>query len=443
MQLRVASAAPTVDNATWSCNELEPRLRAAILAPGSRGDVQPYVAIGQALKALGRDCTIVTTLDHQELVRAHGLDVATLPLNVAAELLRVETNRSIEGGGVISSFRQFAAIAKRAAGSLARVGLEASRGADVIVTNFSTALVADGISKKLGLPVLQAFNVPITPTSAFPGALFPGLDFGGRSRRLSHRLTRAALWLTARSSANEACVEVLGAPPAPWLPGAHVGLLPGPVLYGFSEAVLSRPTDWARDAQVTGFWFVEEPSSFVPPADLARFLDEGPPPVAVGFGSMSTEDPEEVSAMVLEAARAARVRLVLLSGWAGLQPGLLSEDVIALSGVPHSWLYPRCRAVVHHGGAGTTAAAWRAGVPAVVVPFHGDQPFWASRVKKLGTGPAAPSRQRLTARRLADAIAIAVNDDALRGRAKEIGGLIRAEQGAARAAAAIAQGGRG
>lgn len=104
MQLRVASAAPTVDNATWSCNELEPRLRAAILAPGSRGDVQPYVAIGQALKALGHDCTIVTTLDHQELVRAHGLDVATLPLNVAAELLRVETNRSIEGAGSSAHF---------------------------------------------------------------------------------------------------------------------------------------------------------------------------------------------------------------------------------------------------------------------------------------------------------------------------------------------------
>jgi sterol 3beta-glucosyltransferase len=412
-------------------------LRATILAPGSRGDVQPYIALGQALRALGHDCTIVTTLDHEALVRLYELDVATIPVNVAEELQRVESRRAVEGGGVISSFRQFAAIAKRSARSLAEVGLDACRGADVLVTNFSTTLVADGISRKLGVPVIQAFNVPLTTTSAFPGALFPGLDFGGLSRRLGHRLTRVALWLTARASANEACVEVLGARPAPLFPGPHEGLLRGPVLYGFSEAFLPRPAEWGSAVRVTGFWFVEEPTSFTPPADLARFLDEGPPPVCVGFGSMSTEKPEEVSAMVLEAARAARVRLVLLSGWAGLTPGMLSQDVIALSGAPHSWLYPRCRAVVHHGGAGTTAAAVRAGVPAVVVPFHGDQPFWASRVRKLGVGPKGFSRSKLTARRLADAIELAVTDDSLRERAAELGRLVRAERGAVRAANAI------
>ncbi len=412
-------------------------MRATILAPGSRGDVQPYIALGQALHSLGHGCTIVTTQDHEALVRTYGLDVATIPIHVAAELQRVETRRSVEGGGVIRSFREFAAIAKRASHSLAQIGLDASRGADVIVTNFSTALVADGISKKLGMPVVQAFNVPITTTSAHPGALFPGLDSGGLSRRLGHRLTRAALWWTARASANEACMEVLGARPAPLLPGAHPGLLPGPVHYGVSEAFLARPADWGSDVHMTGFWFVDEPSTFAPPVHLARFLDEGPPPVCVGFGSMSTGRPEEVSAMVLEAARTAGVRLVLLSGWAGLEPGLLSQDVLALSAVPHSWLYPRCRAVVHHGGAGTTAAAVRAGVPAVVVPFHGDQPFWASRVHKLGVGPPAFPWKKLSASRLADAIAVAVTNDSLRERASEIGRLVRAEQGAARAATAI------
>jgi UDP:flavonoid glycosyltransferase YjiC (YdhE family) len=403
--------------------------------------VQPYIALGQALRGLGHACTIVTTLDHEALVRAYGLQVATIPVNVAEELQRVERQRAVEGGGVIASFRQFAAIAKRSATSLAEIGLEACRGADVLVTNFGTTLVADGISKKLGVPVAQAFNVPITPTSAFPGALFPGLDFGGLSRRLGHRLTRAALWLTARASTNEACVEVLGARSAPLLPGPYAGLLPGPVLYGFSEAFLPRPPDWGSDVEVTGFWFVEEPSTFTPPADLTRFLDEGPPPVCVGFGSMSTEKPEDVSAMVLEAAKTARVRLVLLSGWAGLTPGRLSNDVLALSGVPHSWLYPRCRAVVHHGGAGTTAAAVRAGVPAVVIPFHGDQPFWASRVQRLGVGPEGFSRRKLSARRLADALELAVTSDALRERAAELGRRVRAEQGALRAAKAIASGG--
>ena len=414
-------------------------MRATILAPGSRGDVQPYVALGQALQSLGHECTIVTTLDHEELVRAYGLNVVTLPVNVAEELRRAETSRALEGGGLVSSFRQFAEIAKRAAGALARMGLEASRGSDVLVTGFSTALVADGISKKLGVPVVQAFNVPVTTTSAFPGALFPGLDFGSVSRGISHRLTRAALWLTARASANEACVQILGAEPASLIPPTHAGLLPGPVLYGFSEAFLPRPPEWGRDVHVTGFWFVEEASTFTPPADLSRFLKEGPPPVCVGFGSMSTESPQEVSAVVVDAAKAAGVRLVLLSGWAGLQPEALSGDVIALGGVPHSWLYPRCGAVVHHGGAGTTAAAVRAGVPAIVVPFHGDQPFWASRVYELGIGPPPVPRGELTAGRLASAIRLATTSDALRDRASAIGRRVREEHGALRAAHLIAE----
>ena len=409
-----------------------------ILAPGSRGDVQPYIALGQALLGLGHRCTIVTTLDHETLVRGYGLDVATIPINVATELARIETNRAVEGGGVIASFRQFTAIATRSARALAQVGLDAARDADVIVTNFGTTIAADGIGRRLGLPVVQAFNVPLTSTSEFPGALFPGLDLGGVSRRLSHRLTRAALWLTSRTSANAACMEVLGAPSAPRWPGTHAGLLPGRVLYGFSEALLQRPADWSSDVDVTGFWSVQEPSTFSPPHELTRFLAAGPPPVCIGFGSMGTDKPDVVGKLVLDAAKAARQRVVLLSGWAGLRSGLVSDDVIALEGVPHSWLYPRCAAVVHHGGAGTTAAAVSAGVPAVVVPFHGDQPFWASRVHKLRLGPAPIPRRQLTAARLASAITTATTDEAMRAHSAAIGQRVRAEQGAVVAAKAIA-----
>lgn len=414
-------------------------MRATILAPGSRGDVQPYIALGQALRQLGHDCSLVTTEDHEALVRGYGLGVAVLPINVAAELQRVETNRAVEGGGVIASFRQFAAIARRASRSLVERGLEATRGADVLVTNFTTAMVPAGLSKKLGVPVVQAFNVPLTPTSSFPGALFPGLDFAGPARRLSHHLTRAALWSTTRASANDVCRELLDAPAMPLLPGSHPGVLPGRVLYGFSEAFLPRPPDWPAEVEVTGFWFVEEPDTFTPPPELARFLEEGEAPVCVGFGSMSTEDPERVTALVLEAAKASGQRLVLLSGWAGLKPGQLAREVIALPGVAHSWLYPRCRAVVHHGGAGTTAAAVRAGVPAVVVPFHGDQPFWASRVHQLGLGPRPVPRRQLTAKRLAAAITEAASSAALQERAAAVGRVVREERGAERAAEAIAR----
>lgn len=416
-------------------------MQITILAPGSRGDVQPSIALGQGLRSLGHQASLVTTLDHEALVRSYGLSVATIPVNVAEELQRVETTRAVEGGGVIASFRQFTAIAKRSSRALAEVGLEACRGADVLVTNFTTALLADALSKKTGVPLVQAYNVPVTPNGDFPGALFPGLDFGGLSRRLGHHLTRAALWATARGSAREACVEVLGAKAPSMLPGSHAGLLPGPLLYGFSEAFLSRPTEWPADVELTGFWFVEEPDSFRPPEDLAAFLDDGPPPVCVGFGSMSTEKPAQVGALVLEAAEAAKVRLVLLAGWAGLKPGRLSKDVIALGAVPHTWLYPRCAAVVHHGGAGTTAAGVRAGVPAVVVPFHGDQPFWASRVHRLGVGPRPVPRRALTAASLAAALATATTDASMRERAAVLGRRVREEHGARRAADRIVQAG--
>jgi UDP:flavonoid glycosyltransferase YjiC (YdhE family) len=153
---------------------------------------------------------------------------------------------------------------------------------------------------------------------------------------------------------------------------------------------------------------------------------------------MSIEKPQEVSAIARDAAKASGARVVLLGGWAGLE---LEEqgDAIALDAIPHSWLYPRCCAVVHHGGAGTTAAAVRAGVPAVVVPFHGDQRFWASRVYGLGLGPKPIARRALTRERLAAAIRLAATDEAMRERAAAVGRLVREERGAARAAALIAE----
>jgi UDP:flavonoid glycosyltransferase YjiC (YdhE family) len=413
-------------------------MRSTILAPGSRGDVQPYIALGRALRTLGHDCTIVTTADHEALVTAYGLSVAAIPIDVAAELRRVETQRSVEGGGVVASFRQFSAIAKRAARATVEVALDACRSTDVIITNFGTTLLAGALGAKTGVPVVQAYNVPVTPTGEWAGALFPALDFGALSRRLGHRLSRAAVWITARSSANQACMELLDAPSAPLLPRSSPGLLEGPVLYGISPAFLPRPSDWPGEVEMTGFWFVEEASDFAPPAELVQFLDAGPAPVCIGFGSMSTENPAAVSELVLAAAAAARTRVVLLSGWAGLEPGKLSDDVLALRAVPHSWLFPRCSAIVHHGGAGTTAAAVHAGVPAVVVPFHGDQPFWGSRVQRAGVGPAPIPRKALSAERLADALRATAFDAALRERAAELGRRVREERGATVAAERIA-----
>lgn len=413
-------------------------VKVTILAPGSRGDIQPYIALGQGFRAAGHSVRLVTTIDHEALVRAHHLECSAAPISVQAALEGREASAAIEGGGLIASFRQLAKLATRAAELIARVGLDASKGADLLVTGFGAALVADGIARKLGVPLVQAYNVPLTPTGAFPGVLFPGLDFGPRSRRLGHRLSRAALWMTGRASANGARRAVLDAPSAPLFVPSHVeGLVEGPVVYGFSEALLPRGPEWSAAVEVTGFWFAEPPEGFTPPPGLVDFLAAGAPPVCLGFGSMTSRDPKATSALVLDAVKQAGVRAVVLSGWAGLEASALPSNVFVLEGVAHSWLYPRCQAVVHHGGAGTTAAALLAGVPSIVVPFHGDQPFWARRVHAAGVGPPPVPRTKLTARSLAEAMVDAANNQPQRARAAAMGATLGAERGVERGVEAI------
>jgi sterol 3beta-glucosyltransferase len=190
---------------------------------------------------------------------------------------------------------------------------------------------------------------------------------------------------------------------------------------------------------VTGYWFLDHPPDWQPPADLVDFLESGPPPIYVGFGSMPSRDPEKICRIVLHALRQSGQRGVIATGWEGLSQSDLPDEVFVIEAVPHDWLFPRMAAVVHHGGAGTTGAGLRAGVPNIVVPISNDQPFWARQVKALGAGPAPIPRKRLTADRLAHAISVAVTDESIRKRAAELGETIRAEDGVVNAVRIINQ----
>jgi sterol 3beta-glucosyltransferase len=236
--------------------------------------------------------------------------------------------------------------------------------------------------------------------------------------------------------------DVLGLPDESRLgPGRRMRREGLPVMYGFSRHVVPRPPDWGANVHLTGWWALDAPQDWAPPPALARFLADGPPPVYVGFGSMAPRDATALTRTVLDAVARAGERVVLLRGWSGLgelgggEP--LPEWAHVVDEVPHAWLFPRCAAIVHHGGAGTTGASLRSGVPSVLVPVFADQPFWGERVRALGVGPAPIMRRALGADGLAAALRQALGDDAMRDRAARLGALLRDEDGVAAAVAVV------
>lgn len=407
-------------------------MRVAVLAIGSRGDVQPYVALGQGLRNAGHDVRFVTTEEFAPLAREHGLSVDAVSFSVQAALVERSAQRAVEGGGRLASFGAFARIARSGSIAFARTALGSARDVDVMVGGLSALAVGQGISERTGVPFLPALNIPVDATGAWPGALFPHLRIGPRrlSHLASHRLTRLALQATIRAGADTARTDVLGLRPLPRVAGL-AGLLPtsAPLLYGISPAILPPPDDWQPSRHVVGTWFLDAPEGWRPDAELEAFLAAGRPPVYLGFGSMGSHDPTATARLVLDAIRASGVRAVVHRGWARLLPDAPVPDVHVIESVPHAWLLPRMAAAVHHGGAGTTAASLRAGIPTVVVPFHGDQAFWGQRVHQLGAGPEPIPRTRLSAERLASALVVATTDTDLQRRAAEIGSRIRSEEG--------------
>ena len=293
-------------------------------------------------------------------------------------------------------------------------------------------MVGLSVAEKVGARFVEAHLQPIgAPTDAYPGVLLPGVPrlFGKWGRRMSHRLSESALWMSFRRPMTIARENVLG------LRGKPNAAQGQPVLYGFSRLVVPIPTNTSRPRFATGYWVLPTPEDWAAPPALEAFLARKGTVVTIGFGSMASRDAEGLTQLVVGAVKRAGLRAVLVSGWGGLKAADAGDDFFFADSLPHEWLFPRVSAVVHHGGAGTTGTALRAGVPAIVVPFTMDQPFWASRIEALGAGPKPIARKRLTEKRLADALLVATRDPELRTTAAALGAKLRAEDGVAEAVA--------
>ncbi|NJL40668.1 MAG: glycosyltransferase family 1 protein [Leptolyngbyaceae cyanobacterium SM1_4_3] len=416
-------------------------MRILIIAMGSRGDVQPYVALGKGLKAAGHSVRLATHENFELLVNSHGLEFYLLKGNVQAFLEDPENRQLLESGNFLAINARAAKASQRAAIDWAEGGLVASRGVDLLVAGVGGLFLGVALAEKLKIPLLQAYIFPFTPTRAFPAVLFPQSisNLGGAVNRLSHHVFRQIMWQGSRTGDRLARQQVLDLPTAPkWGAYHSVHLQRYPILYGLSPSVIAQPSDW-QNTHITGYWFLDESPDWTPPLALLEFLQSGSPPVFIGFGSMVNRNPEETADLVLQAIALTGQRAILQSGWSGLSKGNLPDTVLMVDAIPHSWLFPRVAAVVHHGGVGTTSAGLRAGIPTIVIPFFGDQPFWGQRVAELGVGTDPIPRKQLTAERLAEAIHKAVSDRAMHQRSTDLGARIQAEDGVANAVAVISE----
>jgi UDP:flavonoid glycosyltransferase YjiC (YdhE family) len=309
------------------------------------------------------------------------------------------------------------------------------RQTDVIINQLPGSLFGFDLAEATGAEYYQAAVMPLTRTNAFPLSLFPRFSLGRMYNHFTYRLAEQMAWQPFRRLVNRWRREAFGLPDAPfWGHYGYINSQTVPGLNGFSPHVVPPPSDWGDHIHTTGYWFSDpDPSDWHPSDELSSFIDAGPPPVFIGFGSIMLRDPEGVTALLLEALRMSGQRGVLSAGWGGIGFSGEQKDIFKIEYVPYNWLFPRMAAVVHHGGSGTTAAGLRAGVPTIILPFVMDQFYWGQRVYELGVGPQPIPYRKLSAVRLAQAITSAVNDSNIRNKAFELGVQIRSENGVGQA----------
>ncbi|MEU8510083.1 glycosyltransferase [Kitasatospora sp. NPDC048722] len=407
-------------------------MRILIATAGSRGDVAPFTGLGTRLRAAGHQVAVATHTTFADQVRSAGLEFRPLPVDPRAALASAEGRRLLKTGSGPLAVLQLLRLGRQFMPALGDGIADATAlGTDLLLTTSTTSALGQAAAEAAGVPSIGLYLQPMAPTREFAPAVTGTRSLGGPGNLLAgHAVQTATDQLFA--PAVRALRRRLGLPRLSIARARHNH----PVLHGFSPTVIPRPTDWHPRLGVAGYWWPCPDQRWQPSERLLDFLAAGPPPVFVGFGSLVVPDPERLTATVLAAVRAARVRAVLQSGWSELTAAD-TDDVLTIGDTPHDWLFPRVAAVIHHAGAGTTAAALRCGTPAVPVPAQLDAPFWSARLARLGVSPGPVPLRDLTAARLSTAIRQTLDDPRFRDRAAGVAATLAAEDGTAKVLTAI------
>lgn len=402
-------------------------VRIVMMTAGSRGDVAPYTGLGAGLVRAGHEVTLATHAVFEPLVDGSGVRFRPLPVDPRAELHSERGRRLHDARTGAGKLVRLVSLARRAADEMTAALVEAAREGDVLLVGGALGPLGYAIAERLSVPAVGLHLQPLHPTAEFPAPVLGTRSLGAVGNRLSGRAVMTSVELVSAGSVRSLRRHGLG--PA----GRSGGRRARTVLHGYSELVVPRPRDWPAGLETAGYWWPHVTGRLSP--EVEDFLAAGPPPVFVGLGSATVPDPGRVSRAVVTALRAAGVRGIVQRGWAGLDAG--GDDLLAVDEVPHSLLFPRTAAVVHHAGAGTTGAVLRAGVPAVPVPVQFDAAFWASRLTALGTAPEAVPLRRLTSGSLTAALRRATADASYRTRAHALADRLAREDGVAPVLAAL------
>ena len=366
-------------------------LRVTCLTIGSRGDVQPYIALCKGLVAEGHKPKIATHKEFEPWVRKHGIDFAPVDGD-PAELMRI----CVENGMFTYSFLKEASAKFRGwIDELLTSAWKACQDTDLLIESPS-AMAGIHIAEALGVPYFRAFTMPWTRTRAYPHAFaVPEHKMGGAYNYITYVMFDNVFWKAIAGQVNRWRKKELG------LRSTSLDKLQPnkvPFLYNFSPSVVVPPLDYSDWIRVTGYWFLDEAQDWTPPQDLTEFIararEDEKKIVYIGFGSIVVSDPAALTKTVVDSVIKADVRAILSKGWSdrlGGQDATVPEiplppEILQIKSAPHDWLFQQIDAAVHHGGAGTTGASLRAGVPTIVKPFFGDQFFFGSRIEDLGVG---------------------------------------------------------
>ncbi|KAF8649852.1 hypothetical protein AX16_005615 [Volvariella volvacea WC 439] len=412
-------------------------LHFTFLTIGSRGDVQPYISLAKGLMAHGHKCRIATHGEFKEWVESHGIEFGYVGGD-PAELMRI----CVENGTFTVSFLKEGMLKFRGwIDDLLKTSWIACQGTDVLIESPS-AMGGYHIAEALGIPYFRAFTMTWSRTRAYPHAFaVPERKMGGSYNYMSYVMFDQVFWRATAGQINRWRRNTLNLGPTS-LDKMEPHKIP--FLYNFSPHVVPPPLDWPEWIRVTGYWFLNDAEvsakKWTPPPDLSQFLDNarklGKKVVYIGFGSIVVSDPKGMTRCVIDAVVQSGVYAILSKGWSDrlhVKTGEAAEpeeplppQIYPISSIPHDWLFTRIDAACHHGGAGTTGASLRAGIPTIIRPFFGDQFFWADRVEALGVGTGV---RKLTVQALSDALVSATTDPKQIDRARILGERIRAEDG--------------